>query len=151
MSPVEAFVTGIKIIDQWKELDCCLLKLLITWFLTGQRSICSAILDPLSHFRGYLDLLIDSQRGLWSLDSILILVANIPWVIHTVRMWVTCMDSPVWLLMACVLFPDYIFVFVCACMKNGSGQLPTTFISNSDKSLWMFQSQTGDLQVTPDS
>ena len=42
MSPVEAFVTGIKIIDQWKELDCCLLKLLITWFLTGQRSICSA-------------------------------------------------------------------------------------------------------------
>ena len=42
-------------------------------------------------------------------------------------------DGPVWSLMACVSFPDYIFV--CACMKNGSGQLPTTFISNSDKSL----------------
>ena len=67
MSPVEAFATGIKIF-------VCL----IAWFFTGQRSICSHAFLILwfSQFGGHLDPLIGSQKGLWSLDSIFIPVAN---------------------------------------------------------------------------
>ena len=43
VSPVEVFATRIKIFDRQKcvwLLDCSLLKRLITWFITGQRSSC---------------------------------------------------------------------------------------------------------------
>ena len=81
MSPVEGFVTGIKIFDRQKNvLDRLIIpsKALYRLIFTGQRSnwSCTFLILSFSQFTGYLDLLIGSQKGFWSLDSILILVTN---------------------------------------------------------------------------
>ena len=67
MLTFDAFATRIKIFDQ---INVCL----IAWFLTGQRSNWNhaSLVLQFSQFSGYLDPLIGSQKGLWSL----ILVAN---------------------------------------------------------------------------
>ena len=68
---------GSRILISQKCACFSLLRLLITWFSKGQRSNCSRTLDQLIlQFWGHLDPLIGPQKGLWSLDSILILVTN---------------------------------------------------------------------------
>ena len=77
MSSVEAFarfLIGKKC--AW-SLDRSLLKFLITSFLKSQRSNCSrTFLIWRLQLRGCLNPLINPQKGLWLLDSILIPVTN---------------------------------------------------------------------------
>ena len=103
MSPIEAFVTRIKIFDRQKVCLIAwlaLLRPLIAWFFMGQRSNCSHAFLILWFlpFRGHLDSLVGSQKGFWSLDSILIPVANTytqdikvttPWMVN-----IYCVERP---------------------------------------------------------
>ena len=99
MSPVEAFATGIKIFDRQKVCLIALsvlLRPLITWFITGQRSNCSHAFLVLD-FRSSEVPLIGSQNWvLWSLDSILIPVAN-----------ASCVKTPLTLERRCELCGEF--------------------------------------------